>query len=62
MGLLNAVLGREDPPEEVIENCKIDIQVMFSAADLKEGEAWIETEYGFRFKERIGRNRSTFCY
>lgn len=50
MGLLNAVLGREDPPEEVIENCKIDIQVMFSAAGLKEGEDWIETEYGFHFK------------
>ena len=49
MGLINAILGRDDPPEEVIENCKVDIKVMFSEVDLKEGEAWIETEYGFLF-------------
>ena len=50
MGLINAILGRDDPPEEVIENCKVDIKVMFSEVDLKEGEAWIETEYGFLFE------------
>ena len=62
MGLLNAVLGRDDPPEEVIENCKVDIKVMFSEVDLKEGEAWIETEYGFLFWEGVSSNRGTFCY
>ncbi len=50
MGLLNAIRRRDDPPEEVIENCKFDIKELFTTGDLKEGEDWSETEDGFLFQ------------
>ena len=50
MGILNAILGRDDPPEEVIRDCKSQIRIMLKAFDLKEGEEWGETEDGFIFQ------------
>lgn len=50
MGILNAILGRDDPPEEVIQDCKSKIRIMLNAFDLKEGEEWVETEEGFLFQ------------
>ena len=51
MGLLNAVLGREDPPEEVIGNCKAQIGLLLHDSDLKQGEDWIETDDGYKFRQ-----------
>lgn len=50
MGILNAILGRDDPPEEVIRDCKSQIRIMLNAFDLKEGEEWGETEDGFLYQ------------
>ena len=50
MGILNKILGRDDPPEEVIQDCKFKIRVMLDAFDLKEGEEWRETEDGFLYQ------------
>ena len=50
MGLLNAILGRDDPPDEVIQECKFKIRVILEASALNEGEEWHETEEGFIFQ------------
>ncbi len=50
MGILNAILGRDDPPEEVIRDCKSQIRIMLKAFDLKEGKEWGETEDGFLYQ------------
>jgi len=50
MGLLNTILGRDDPPEEVIQDCKFKIRGILEASDLDEGEEWRETEEGFLYQ------------
>lgn len=50
MGIINAILGRDDPPEEVIQDAKSQIALLLIEADLKPGEDWEETEDGFLFK------------
>ena len=50
MGLLNAIFGRDDPPEEVIQDCKFKIRGMLEAFNLNEGEEWHETEDGFLYQ------------
>ena len=50
MGILNTILGRDDPPDEVIQDCKSTVRVMLDAFDLKEGEEWDETEDGFLYQ------------
>lgn len=49
MGILNAILGRSDPPEEVIQDCKAKIRTMLNESDLEKGEDWDEMEEGFLF-------------
>ena len=50
MGLLNAIRGRDDPPDEVIQECKFKIRGILEAYDLNEGEEWRETEDGFSYR------------
>lgn len=50
MGLLNAILGRDDPPDEVIQECKFKIRGILEASDLNEDEEWRETEEGFLYQ------------
>ena len=50
MGLINAILGRDDPPDEVIQECKFKIRGILEASPLNEGEEWRETEDGFLYQ------------
>ena len=50
MGLLDLIFGSDDPPEDVIQDCKIKIRAVLNVFDLKEGEHWRETEEGFIFQ------------
>ena len=44
MGLLDLIFGSDDPPEDVIQDCKIKIRAVLNVFDLK------ETEEGFIFQ------------
>lgn len=50
MGLLNAILGRDNPPDEVIQDCNSRITEMLNRSPLKENEDWVDTEDGFLFQ------------
>ncbi len=50
MGILDLIFGSDDPPEDVIQDCKIKIRAVLNVFDLKEGEHWRETEEGFIYQ------------
>ena len=53
MGILNAILGRDDPPEEVIQDCKSKVRILLDAFDLKEGEEWVKQKRGSYSREAL---------